>query len=172
MSEPKIPGRLNHVAYLTADTGATYRFYTEVMGFKLVAAVRNDYDPESQQTRPSLHTFFAMGSGEVIAFFDIEGVDLPRKDAHIPTWARHFAMSVESHDDLQVWRQRLLAHGVPVTPIVDHFGVWYSIYFSDPNDILLELTYQARALTADDAAQAAHMVGEWTRAHGQRMAVH
>jgi catechol 2,3-dioxygenase-like lactoylglutathione lyase family enzyme len=172
MSEPKIASRLNHVAYLTADTGATYRFYTEVMGFKLVAAVRGDYDPESQQARPHLHTFFAMGSGEVIAFFDIEGLAPPKKDAHVPTWARHLAMSVESHDELLAWRQRLLDHGVAVTPVVDHFGVWYSIYFADPNDVVLELTYQTRALTEADAATAAQMVGEWTRAHGQRMAVH
>ncbi len=171
MSELKIAGRLNHVAYVTQDTGATYRFYTEVMGFSLVAAVRGAYDPEARQERASLHTFFAMGSGEVIAFFDIEGMAKPPKD-HLPTWARHFAMSVESHEALMAWRQRLLDHGVAVSPVVDHDGVWFSIYFPDPNDVLLELTFQARALTASDAADAAHMVGEWTAAHGQRMAVH
>ena len=100
MSEPKIADRLNHVAYLTNDTGATYRFYTEVMGFKLVAAVRGDYDPESRSEKPHLHTFFAMRSGEVIAFFDIEGLERPKKDNNVPTWSRHLAMSVDSHDEL------------------------------------------------------------------------
>ena len=171
MSELKIADRLNHVAYVTTDTGATYRFYTEIMGFKLVAAVRGDHDPESGSNKPHLHTFFAMGSGEVIAFFDIEGMERPKKDK-APTWSRHFAMSVGSHEELMAWRQRLLDHGVQVTPVVDHDGVWYSIYFPDPNDILLELTYQARQLTEDDAAKAAQMVGEWTKAHGQQMAVH
>jgi glyoxylase I family protein len=171
MSELKIADRLNHVAYLTNDTGATYRFYTEVMGFKLVAAVRGEYDPESNAEKPHLHTFFAMASGEVIAFFDIEGMERPKKD-NAPTWSRHLAMSVGSQDELTAWRQRLLDHDVQVTPVVDHDGVWYSIYFADPNGVLLELTYQARALTEDDAANAAHMVGEWTKAHGQRMAVH
>jgi len=171
MSELKIASRLNHVAYVTQDTGATYRFYTEVMGFSLVAAVRGSYDPEARQERASLHTFFAMGSGEVIAFFDIDGMAKPPKD-HLPTWSRHFAMNVESHDALMAWRQRLLDHGVPVSPVVDHDGIWFSIYFPDPNDVLLELTFQARALTAADAADAARMVGAWTAAHGQRMAVH
>ena len=171
MSELKIAERLNHVAYVTTDTGATYRFYTEIMGFKLVAAVRGEYDPESRSEKPHLHTFYAMGSGEVIAFFDIEGLERPKKDA-APTWSRHFAMSVGSQEELMAWRQRLLDHGVQVTPVVDHDGVWFSIYFPDPNDILLELTYQARQLTEDDAAKAAQMVGEWTKAHGQRMAVH
>jgi catechol 2,3-dioxygenase-like lactoylglutathione lyase family enzyme len=172
MSEqPKIARALNHVAYPTQDTGATYRFYTEILGFKLVAAVRGDHDPESNTRKPHLHTFFAMGSGEVIAFFDIEGAEKPQRD-HLPTWVRHFAMSVDSYDDLVAWRQRLLDRGVRVTEIVDHGGVWYSIYFPDPNDVVLELTYQARALNADDAEQAVWMVGEWTRTHGQRMGAH
>jgi len=168
---PKIARALNHVAYPTTDTGATYRFYTEILGFKLVAAVRGDHDPESNTSKPHLHTFFAMRDGEVIAFFDIEGAEKPKRD-HLPTWVRHFAMSVDSYDDLMAWRQRLLDHGVQVTPVVDHDGVWFSIYFPDPNGVLLELTYQARALTADDAAEAARMVGEWTKAHGQKMALH
>ena len=171
MSEPKIANRLNHVAYVTNDTAATYRFYTEVLGFKLVAAVRGDHDPESGTSKPHLHTFFAMRSGEVIAFFDIEGAEKPKRDK-LPTWSRHLAMSVDSHEELTAWRQRLLDHGVQVTPVVDHGGVWFSIYFPDPNGVLLELTYQARELTETDAADAARMVGEWTKAHGQRMSVH
>jgi catechol 2,3-dioxygenase-like lactoylglutathione lyase family enzyme len=168
---PPTARALNHVAYLTRDTAATQRFYTEILGFPLVAAVRGEYDPESKSTKPHLHTFFAMRSGEVIAFFDIEGVTPPPRGP-VPTWARHLAMSVDSHDELLAWRQRLLDHGVPVSAVVDHGGIWFSIYFPDPNDVLLELTYQARALTDDDAARAAQMVGEWTKAHGQRMALH
>lgn len=168
---PKVARALNHVAYPTTDTGATYRFYTEILGFKLVAAVRGDHDPESGSDKPHLHTFFAMRSGEVIAFFDIEGIDKPKRD-HLPSWVRHFAMSVDSHEELMAWRQRLLDHGVKVSPVVDHGGIWYSIYFPDPNDVVLELTYQARELNTDDAKQAAQMVGEWTKAHGQKMALH
>jgi catechol 2,3-dioxygenase-like lactoylglutathione lyase family enzyme len=172
MSElPKIARALNHVAYPTTDTGATHRFYTEILGFRLVAAVRGDRDPESNTSKPHLHTFFAMRSGEVIAFFDIEGAEKPKRDK-LPTWVRHFAMSVDSHDELLAWRQRLLDHGVQVSPVVDHDGIWYSIYFPDPNDVLLELTYQARELTSADAQHAAEMVGEWTRAHGQQLARH
>jgi len=168
---PKTARALNHVAYPTTDTGATYRFYTEIMGFKLVAAVRGDADPEMGNDKPHLHTFFAMRTGEVIAFFDIEGIEKAKTD-HLPKWVRHFAMSVDSHEELMAWRQRLLDHGVKVTPVVDHGSIWYSIYFEDPNEVLLELTYQARELNADDAKQAAQMVGEWTKAHGQKMELH
>jgi len=161
MSEaPKIASSLNHVAYLTEDTAATRKFYEEVLGFPLVGAVRNDYDPEADLNRPSIHTFFAMTSGEVIAFFEIDGVKRPPKD-DVPTWARHFAMNVDTMDDLKGWRQRLLDHGVQVTDVVDHDGVWQSIYFMDPNHVLLEFTYQARDLTDEDRDNAARMVDAW-----------
>jgi catechol 2,3-dioxygenase-like lactoylglutathione lyase family enzyme len=165
---PRVASALNHVAYLTCDTGATYRFYTEVLGFPLVGAVSGSYDPESDIERPHLHTFFDMGKGKAIAFFEIDGVEHPPK-GDVPTWARHFAMGVDSHEELQAWRQRLKDHGVPVTDVVDHDSVWYSIYFQDPNNVLLEFTYQARELTAKDAEKAHDMVTEWTSSHGQKM---
>ena len=161
MSEmPATARALNHVAYQTCDTAATYRFYTEVLGFKLVAAVRGKHDPESGTDKPHLHTFFAMRSGEVIAFFDLAGVDAPPKD-HLPGWVRHFAMSVDSHEELLAWRRRLKSFGVEVTPVVDHDGVWQSIYFMDPNRVVLELTYQARDLTEADADNAQKLMQEW-----------
>lgn len=165
---PAVARALNHVAYPTRDTGATYRFYTEIMGFRLVAAVQGDRDPESGTSKPHLHTFFAMRSGEVIAFFELEKEEPPRKD-HLPTWVRHIAFAVDSRQELDAWRRRLRSHGVEVTPVVNHDDVWHSIYFQDPNDVLLELTYQARALTAEDASRAEKMVAEWTSKHGQRL---
>jgi glyoxylase I family protein len=162
---PGVARALNHVAYQTTDTAKTYRFYTEVLGFKLVAAVRGK-DPEAKTGGEHLHTFFAMRSGEVIAFFELAGVEAPPPD-HLPPWVRHFAMSVDSFDDLLAWRKRLKEQGVEVTPVVDHDGTWKSIYFHDPNRVLLELTYQARELNEDDAQKAQGMVAEWTSAHGR-----
>jgi len=168
MSALTIANCFNHVAYFTADTAATYRFYTEVLGLKLVAAMRGDRDPETGAARPHLHTMFAMRSGQTITFFDIEGAESPKLDG-LPIWARHLAMSVDSHDELMAWRQRLIDHAVEVTPVIDHASTWYSIYFPDPNGVLLELTYQARELDQDDAAAAARALDEWTRAHRQKM---
>lgn len=157
MSIPRIAIRLNHVAYPTFDTAATVRFYTEVMGFRLVDAVRDERGPA-----PFLHTFFAMESGEVIAFFDIRGLEKPKRD-HLPPWVRHLAMSVDSPETLAAWKARLESHGLKVAGPVDHDGVWSSIYFSDPNDVTLELTYQARELHDGDARRAADMVADWTK---------
>lgn len=155
MSMPKIATHLNHVAYPTFDTAATVRFYTEVLGFRLVDAVRGESGP-----KPFLHTFFAMESGEIIAFFDIPGLEKPKRD-HVPPWVRHLALSVDSAETLAAWKRRLEEHGVRVTGPVDHDGVWSSIYFMDPNAVTLELTFQARPLNDADAARASGMVAAW-----------
>src|SRR6185369_12276129 len=161
METPKIASALNHVAYPTANTAETVRFYTEVMGFKLVHAVRSDGDPKTGESRPFLHTFFAMGSGEVIAFFDIADLT-PGDPDRMPRWVRHLALSVDSRDAVLEWKQYLEGRGLEVGGPIDHDGVWLSIYFGDPNGVTLELTHQARALTADDARTAAQMVAAWT----------
>lgn len=161
MSERPQPARsLNHVAYPTFDTEATCRFYTEIMGFPLVAAVRGAWDPETRSERPHLHTFFAMRSGEVIAFFEVEGTTPPPKD-DLPTWVRHIALGVDSQQELLQWREWLEHNGIAVTPVVDHEGVWKSIYFQDPNGVLLELTWQSRPLEPADAARARDLLEEW-----------
>ncbi len=155
MSMPRIATRLNHVAYPTFDTAETVRFYTEVMGFRLVDAVQDTIG-----TTSFLHTFFAMESGEIVAFFDVPDLEKPKRD-HVPPWVRHLAMSVDSAETLAAWKTRLEGHGVKVSGPIDHDGIWSSIYFSDPNDVMLELTYQARPLNDDDARRAAGMVRAW-----------
>jgi catechol 2,3-dioxygenase-like lactoylglutathione lyase family enzyme len=160
MQRPTIASSLNHVAYATGNTAETVRFYTDVMGFRLAHAVRGDRDPESGSPRPFLHTFFEMGSGEIVAFFDIDGLTPSARDS-LPPWVRHLALAVESRDAIAAWKAYLESRGVHVSGPVDHDGVWLSIYFGDPNGITLELTHQARALTDANAEEAVAMVAAW-----------
>ena len=157
MATPRIAIRLNHVAYPTFDTAVTIRFYTEVMGFRLVAALEGVSEPERQRF---LHTFFAMESGEIIAFFEAEGLKRPASDG-LPRWIRHLALSVDSKETLAAWQERLAHHGVHVTGPVNHDDTWLSIYFGDPNGVTLELTHQSRALDDEDARRAASVVADW-----------
>jgi glyoxylase I family protein len=156
----------NHIAFPTADTEATCRFYTEVLGMKLVGAVRPDLAETTGEVKPHIHTFFATASGECIAFFEIPGFrPEPNKDK-APVFTRHVAFGVDSEEEMLEWRRKLRERGVDVSKVVDHGGIWKSIYFADPNGLLLEITFQARALGPEDAAEAAGMVDDWNRAHG------
>ena len=166
MDTPRIASSLNHVAYPTADTAATVRFYTEVLGFELVDAVQGTWEPTPGPTKPYLHTFFAMGSGEIIAFFDLDGAPPAGRDA-LPPWVRHLALAVDSAETLAAWKTRLESHGLRVMGPIDHDGTWSSIYFPDPNGVTLELTHQSRQLDDGDRRRAAEMVAAWTAERGR-----
>lgn len=154
------PEGVNHVAYLTMDTGATFRFYTEVMGCRLVAAVKEDRVPSIDEETAFLHTFFAMKNGQCLAFFEIDRQQ-PPKDDGVPDWVRHIALTVDSLDELEAWQQHLREHSVEFRGPVDHEGIWTSIYFFDPNGIRLELTHQNRRITEEDAADAQSLLERW-----------
>jgi catechol 2,3-dioxygenase-like lactoylglutathione lyase family enzyme len=157
----------NHIAFPTADTASTCRFYTEVLGMKLVGAVRPDLAGTTEEVHPHIHTFFGTTSGECIAFFEIPGFrPHPNKDG-APFFTRHIAFGVDSEQEMLDWRENLAGKGVEVSKVVDHDGLWKSIYFPDPNGLLLEITFQTRPLGPDDAARAEQMVEEWNRTHGK-----
>jgi len=157
----KAPRRLNHVAYPTWDSVATYHFYTEVVRCKFLGALHGDVVPSTGAETPYLHSFFALDSGECIAFFEVDGLERPESDP-IPSWLKHIAVSVETMEELEEFRRHLKEHGVEVTDVVDHDGIWESIYFFDPNGVRLEITVQLRELDEND-----YEVGmEWMRRYG------
>ncbi|MFI0367507.1 VOC family protein [Actinomadura sp. 1N219] len=160
------PRGLNHVAYVTRDTAATKRFYTELLGLRLVGYAMDDSVGSTGEPTTFLHTFFEMGDGSCLAFFEIEGVDVDHHESPLPRWAPHIALSLDSLEEVEAARDRLVAAGVEVKGVVDHEGIWSSIYFFDPNGVRLELTYQNRPLNDDDAAAAEKAVKTWADEHG------
>ena len=67
----------------------------------------------------------------------------------MPEGVYHFAFEAGSESELEAKRAELIQKGVKVTPVVDH--EWAkSIYFKDPNGLLLEFAYLSRAFNEDD----------------------
>jgi glyoxylase I family protein len=157
----------NHVAMPTNDTAETYRFYTEVLGFRLLSAVREDHVPSTGDKTPFLHTFFGLEDGSCMAFFEVEGETYAGRDDGVPSWIRHFAMNVDSEAELLGWKERLESHGIEVRGVVDHEGIWQSLYFFDPNGLRLEFTWQARELTEEDRQHGESLVGQWIAEHAK-----
>ncbi len=117
---------VHHVALICADVERTVRFYQEVLEFPLTEIFENrDY-------KGSNHFFFDTGNGNLLAFFDLPGLDLGPY-AEVLGGLHHIAISVEP----ERW-QRLRAN-------LDAAGVEYqtesgtSIYFRDPDGARLEL---------------------------------
>ena len=156
-----LPQRLHHLAYVTQDTEATAAFYTEVLGLPLVNAVLDDHVPSTKEPLPYFHSFFRLGTGETIAFFECPGTPPPAPAPH-PAYHNfaHVALEVPTRADVEAWHAWLSANGLDV--ISNDHGIIYSIYFRDPvNDIRLEITttidpeWNAR----EEAARAA--LDEW-----------
>lgn len=154
---------VNHIALVCSDMARTVRFYRDVLGMPLVKTI--DLPTGGQ------HFFFDMGNDNCLAFFWFPqakpaepGVSnspgLPDR-ADITTAhasMNHLAFDVPL-EEFEAYREKLVAKGVEVSPIVDHDdsprqvakemhpGVFVrSFYFRDPDGILLEFASWTREL--------------------------
>jgi catechol 2,3-dioxygenase-like lactoylglutathione lyase family enzyme len=117
---------LHHFALLCSDVRATIDFYQGLLEFPLTEIFENrDY-------AGSNHFFFDIGHGNLLAFFDLPGLDLGPY-AEVLGGLHHLAISVtqEKWDHL---RGKLDDAGVEYLVESDR-----SIYFRDPDGARLEL---------------------------------
>jgi catechol 2,3-dioxygenase-like lactoylglutathione lyase family enzyme len=117
---------LHHTALICSDVERTVRFYQDVLEFPLTEIVENrDY-------AGSNHFFFDIGHGNLLAFFDLPGLDLDGY-AEVLGGLHHLAISV----DPERWdrlRSNLEAAGIEYAVESDT-----SIYFRDPDGARIEL---------------------------------
>jgi catechol 2,3-dioxygenase-like lactoylglutathione lyase family enzyme len=117
---------LHHFALICSDVRATIDFYQGVLEFPLTEIFENrDY-------AGSNHFFFDIGHGNLLAFFDLPGLDLGPY-AEVLGGLHHLAISVtpERWDHL---RTKLDDAGVPYVVESEK-----SVYFRDPDGARLEL---------------------------------
>ena len=127
---------VSHLAFITRDLQATIRFYRDLLGLPLVVSLAEG------STRPY---FFQLTERDLIAFFAWdEATPIVDKRPGVPTSAPrgfdHVALGVGSKKDLLSLADRLEAAGIQVEGPVDH-GLGWSVYFKDPNNIDLEITW-------------------------------
>ena len=141
---------VDHAAFPTYDAKATIHFYRDVLGFPVVhATCALGWGPGDHPD--FVHFFFDIGQGDRLAFFYYFGVER-YEDPHIPPLlrrARHLAIHVDSEDDLREYRRRLDASDFPCELQTRHETV-ESIYVTDPNGYLIEITRPLRAITVED----------------------
>jgi catechol 2,3-dioxygenase-like lactoylglutathione lyase family enzyme len=163
---------VNHVALVCRDMGETVDFYTGVLGMPLVKTI--DLYGGGQ------HFFFDCGGGATVAFFwfadapePAPGVAMPKglPDRASLTTAigsmNHLAFDVDPNE-IEALRLRLIDAGLEVTEVWNHDeseiglakraddeGVFVrSVYFRDPNGIVLEFAAWTRALGPSDVGHA------------------
>jgi len=166
---PRLKG-LYHYAHPCRDAEETRHFYEDILGLPLVNCMIADRVPSTGEEMHYAHLFFEMGDGSYIAFFDLGKNESPSPLPNTPDWVHHFAIETHSVEDVLAMRERLVQHGVKVTPLVDHHFV-KSIYFFDPNGLRLEVNARTESpqYLAEAAAAARPALDEWTRAKKARL---
>ena len=117
---------VHHMALICSDVERTIQFYEGVLGFPLIELMENrDYQGSS-------HLFFDIGNGNLLAFFDLPGLDLGPY-AEVLGGLHHLAISVTPEKWAHL-RTKLDAAGVEYLVESEK-----SIYFRDPDGARLEL---------------------------------
>ncbi|MCP5029491.1 MAG: VOC family protein [Actinomycetia bacterium] len=139
----------HHVAFACRDIDATQHFYQELMGYPLVHTEVKHIDGGMFR-----HVFYALEDGSAIAFFDMHGAgEAPGWDTAIstgnglPVWVNHVAFGATSEKQEMV-RGAMAADGIEPLMELDH-GWCHSLYFLDPNGIMVELCRDTPGLSAD-----------------------
>jgi len=122
-------GRLNHIGVATPDLDASIAFYRDVLGLPIVRDEPSDDDPDAR------HVWFDCGDGTFVTF--MEYGRMPDGVVGIGS-THHFALRVETHDELQAWRDYLRERGVECTEVLDR-GAFHSIYLRDPDGHIVEI---------------------------------
>jgi catechol 2,3-dioxygenase-like lactoylglutathione lyase family enzyme len=160
---------IHHVAITPGDFNTSKKFYTEVMGFPVVAAVKRQAmgGPDAGWTK---HVFFDTGDGSLLALWDLHMPAIPAgsfkpgisEGLGLPWWVNHLAFSVDSLEALEDRKQHWLKNGMKVSE-VDHDFI-KSIYTRDPDGNLVEFTVDTRALDESDRIEAEEICADDTPA--------
>ena len=160
---------INHLALVCRDMAATVAFYEGVLGMPLIKTI--ELGGGAGQ-----HFFFDCGNGNSVAFFWFPDAPLAAPGVSMPAdrpdrgaihsahgSMNHVAFTVDEAD-LEACLERLRAAGVPAFPMVVnhddsemgvarklHPGVFVrSVYFTDPNGIMMELAAFTRPFGPQD----------------------
>ena len=137
---------IHHLTAVSRDAQRTVDFYTRSLGLRLTKQTVNFDDPSSY------HLYFAdeeNGPG-VLTFLEWKGAS--RGSSGIGG-THHLAFETRDRDTLRQWKRWLLDSGIPVTGPYNRV-YFESIYFTDPDGLILEIATRGPGWTLDEAPHA------------------
>ncbi len=153
---------LHHNAYRCRDSEQTRKFYEDFLGLPLAGTLEIT---ETKSGRPTstLHTFYQMGNGSYLAYFEAPDMPFEFKVQH--DFDLHIALEVDM-PTLDAMFAKGKAAGLELRGVSDHHFI-KSIYFRDPNGYVIELTaklpnHDAEMDPASNGARA--KLDKWTTA--------
>jgi catechol 2,3-dioxygenase-like lactoylglutathione lyase family enzyme len=134
---------LHHVTLICRDVERSVDFYRNLLGMRVVKQTVNEDD------RQARHLFFGDEEGRpgtivtCLEYNDLEEGRVGAGSVH------HFALGVESEEQLVAWREYLGTRGIPCTEVMDR-TYFKSLYLRDPDGTIVELATIGPGLTVDE----------------------
>jgi catechol 2,3-dioxygenase-like lactoylglutathione lyase family enzyme len=128
--EPVQTVGVDHLALISSELERTIDFYTQLLGMRLTRIIQNRDEPTST------HVFLDMGGGNQLAFFDFPEKGAARTIRGVGSM-HHVALKTRPEQMRSILAKldaRHISYSMHGTPDSG------SIYFRDPDDILVELT--------------------------------
>jgi glyoxylase I family protein len=120
---------LHHVTAISRDLDLTIGFYRDVLGLGIVHDGPSDDDPDAR------HVWFGTADGSLVSFMQYP--QLPEGVVGVGS-THHFALRVETLEELTAWRDYLRHSGVDCTDVM-HRSAFNSLYLRDPDGHVVEL---------------------------------
>jgi glyoxylase I family protein len=137
---------LHHVTLICRHLDRTVSFYRDLLGMRVVKQTVNFDDPSAR------HFFFGDAEGRVgtllscMEYPQMEPGKVGAGSTH------HFALCVESHEELAAWRDYLMSQGVACTEVMDR-TYFKSIYLRDPDGHIIEIATRGPGFTVDEPSE-------------------
>jgi len=138
---------LHHITLVCTDAQRTVDFYTRVLGLRLVKKTVNFDDPGAY------HLYFGDRTGRpgsAITFFEWKHAQRGHPGIG---GTHHVALQVADRLGLLRWKRYLSDLGLAVTGPY-HRNYFESIYFNDPDGVILEIATVGPGWTVDETPQA------------------
>jgi glyoxalase family protein len=124
---------IHHITAICSDIERTHAFFADTLGVPRVKVTANFDDPDTK------HWYWGVDGGRpgtLLTYFEFARGVGPVQPGVGQT--HHYALSVGSVDELHGWRDRLLAAGLPVSPVQDRL-YYRCVVTVDPDGHTVEL---------------------------------
>ena len=123
---------LHHITLVTGDAERSIAFYRDTLGLGVVRDAPSDDDPGTR------HVWFGAVDGTPGRLLSVmEYPDLPDGVVGVGS-TQHFALAVDSSEELDAWRGYLVEQDVACSEIFERGG-FRSLYLRDPDGHVVEI---------------------------------
>ncbi|MHA6248934.1 VOC family protein [Pontibacter sp. CAU 1760] len=121
--------KIKETCLYVSDLEATKAFYTQKLGFPLIGEVKGR------------HVFFRAGASVLLCFLAEVSKESTTLPPHFGSGQLHLAFEV-AKDRYTPWKEKIKERNIPIEQEHDWGGGYFSFYFRDPDQHLLEIVME------------------------------